>query len=105
MWNVVFAEKGSDSTTEKAPIQHNYRPRESWDAYARNLQPILASSRPHLNRSYAGYLFNRTFSGFAWIDRDFQARRHWRERPHLAYRQLKRMLKRTAGSDSTCTLR
>jgi SAM-dependent methyltransferase len=92
MWTTVFAEKGSKSTSGKAPTQHHYRSREAWDTYVENLAALRASRRPHLNRSYADLFFNRAFPGFVWVDREFQARRHWREVPHRAYWKLRRAL-------------
>jgi hypothetical protein len=45
---VCFAEKGTDSTWDLAPSQHNYRSPDAWAVFEPNLRRIAQSERPHL---------------------------------------------------------
>jgi hypothetical protein len=55
---VVMAEKGSHSTWDQSPVQHQYR--VEWDRFAANLSVIEASKRPELAYSTEDRFFGDT---------------------------------------------
>jgi hypothetical protein len=93
MWTTVFAEKAAASTVDKSPVQQHYRSAAGWDAYCGNLARVKQSQRPHLHRSSTDLFLNRALAGYPWIDREFSARRHWRQIPHRAYWKIRRTVR------------
>ena len=73
-YTVVFAEKGSASSTERAPTQHPYRSADEWTRYEARLSAINRSPRPHLTRSVGMLLPRLSRRGFKWMDKTFKPR-------------------------------
>lgn len=72
MVTVIFAEKGSDSTTDRIPIQQDYRSSEGWEIYAQNLTRVQKSDRPHLVRSYGELFVDNVIGGHMLVDGEFR---------------------------------
>ncbi len=101
---VALAEKGLLSTTDKSPVQQHYRSAAGWPHYAERLRPMLQSQRPHLARSSSDLFIASPTAGYVWVDRNFTARRHWRQIPHRAYWKVRRTigaLRARAAPDSS----
>jgi SAM-dependent methyltransferase len=73
MVTVVFAEKGTDSTSDRMPNQQDYRSEEDWEIYRRHLATMLESQRPHLARSHASQFLMEVASGHRFINNQFIA--------------------------------
>jgi hypothetical protein len=71
---VVFAEKGTSSTSHVSPTQQHYRSEDEWRTYRTRLARMLASNRPHLARSMDQIRYHSVVGGHHFIDRDFIAR-------------------------------
>jgi hypothetical protein len=89
---VALAEKGPMSTTDRSPVQQVYRSTAGWVDYAERLRPMLESQRPHLARSSGELFIASPTAGYVWVDRNFNARRHWRQIPHRAYWKIRRTI-------------
>jgi len=87
---VALAEKGPASTIDRSPVQQHYRSAAGWKDYADRLRPMLESQRPHLARSAADLFISTPTAGYVWVDKNFTARRHWRQIPHRAYWKIRR---------------
>jgi SAM-dependent methyltransferase len=74
MVTLVFAEKDTESTDERLPIQQDYRSAEDWDVYNANLTRMLQSKRPHLISSRSDRFVMEPAPGHSYIDKDYQAR-------------------------------
>lgn len=74
MATLVMAEKGSASSTDRLPIQQDYRSSEDWKIYRHNLAKMLQSKRPHLVRSNAEQFFDAPVRGHFYVDREFVAK-------------------------------
>lgn len=70
---IVFAEKGSASSSDRYPIQQHYRGPEQWSEYKRNLRVIMASPRPHILRSGGPNIIGGVRDGHLFIDPHFNA--------------------------------
>jgi hypothetical protein len=90
---VALAEKGPASTTNASPAQQHYRSAAGWEVYAERLRTVQQSQRPHLARSSADLFIWNPTAGYVWVDRNFAARRHWRQVPHRAYWKIRRTLR------------
>ena len=90
---VALAEKGPGSTTSASPAQQHYRSAAGWEVYAERLRTVQQSRRPHLARSSAELFIWSPTAGYVWVDRNFAARRHWRQVPHRAYWKIRRTLR------------
>jgi hypothetical protein len=99
---LAFAEKGERSTANAIPTQAPYRSNREWELFRKNLDPIMASQRPHLLRSI-GHLFPRSRSrrsqGFVWIDEAYRPHplRPWLTRPHTGLVVRAKALARSAA--------
>ena len=90
-YTLVFAEKGSASSTERVPTQQTYRSAEEWTRYVAQLSAMNRSPRPHLARSI-GMLFPRLARrGYSWMDKTFEPRPL---RPSLPRQILRVMMRR-----------
>jgi hypothetical protein len=72
MASLIFAEKGSQSTTQHIPIQQDYRSSEQWNEYIDNLEFMLNASRPHLARSSTEKLIVEPCGGHILVNRRYQ---------------------------------
>jgi hypothetical protein len=90
---VALAERGPTSSTARSPVQQVYRSSANWVAYAERLRPVLASQRPHLARSSGDIFIANPTAGYVWVDRNFIARRHWRQLPSRAYWKIRRTVR------------
>lgn len=72
MTTLAFAEMGPESTTQKVPIQQDYRTDDQWDNYFANLSSMQSSTRPHLARSNADYMFPDLTGGYIYVDQLFR---------------------------------
>jgi hypothetical protein len=90
---VALAEKGPASTTHASPVQQHYRSAAGWDVYAERLRTVQQSQRPHLARSSSDLFIWSPTAGYVWVDRNFAARRHWRQVPHRAYWKIRRTIR------------
>ena len=73
-YTLVFAEKSAASTTDRAPIQNDYRSAVEWTRYVAQLSEINRSPRPHLARSIGCLIPRVARRGFQWMDNNFSAR-------------------------------
>jgi hypothetical protein len=71
MCSVIFAEKGSNSTSDCYPVQQDYRSDEDWEVYSRNLAVMQRSRRPHLLRSNSPVFVADVLGGHMLIDTEF----------------------------------
>jgi hypothetical protein len=71
MFSVIFAEKGTESTVDRVPIQQDYRSTGDWEIFLHNLNVIRHSSRPHLLRSTADLAVPGVQGGHLLIDQDY----------------------------------
>lgn len=90
---VALAERGPNSTTDRSPVQQVYRSAANWVDYAARLRPVLTSERLHLARSSGDLFIANPIAGYVWVDRNFTARRHWRQIPHRAYWKVRRTIR------------
>lgn len=74
MVTIVFAEKSDASTTERLPIQQDYRSPEGWIEYQASLNIMRHHPRHHLVRSRSAMVFRPTVPGHPFIDREFGVR-------------------------------
>jgi len=72
MYSVIFAEKGPDSTSDRYPVQQDYRSDEDWELYSRNLAVMQQSKRPHLLRSNSPVFVPDVLGGHMLIDSEFK---------------------------------
>jgi hypothetical protein len=79
MMTVVFAEKGSQSTSDITPTQQHYRSAADWIKYRENLRSMQKSSRPHLIRTLGDISFFDVRAGHLFVASDFTARDPWTE--------------------------
>jgi hypothetical protein len=73
MVTVVMAEKGPSSTTDRMPIQQDYRSQEEWAVYLEKLAVIQQSTRHHLLRSHTGRRLFDVAGGHVFINTEFKA--------------------------------
>jgi hypothetical protein len=74
MATLVFAEKGSNSTSNVMPSQQHYRSAAEWETYRRNLVPIKSNTRPHLARTNGNLDYFDVRGGHLFMDHMFTAR-------------------------------
>lgn len=73
MVTIMIAEKGASSTSDKVPIQGEYRSDADWDVYRENLSLFALSARPHIVRSRDPLLLPDPGSGHLFVDTRYQA--------------------------------
>jgi hypothetical protein len=71
MVTVVFAEKGASATSDRLPIQQDYRSADDWEIFCRHLCEMQKSQRPHLVRSHHPRFVSDVVSGHYFIDSEF----------------------------------
>jgi hypothetical protein len=69
----AFAEKGAHSTSDKIPVQQDYRSPTDWDDFLHNLAVMRKSERPFLFRSNAPLFVEDVPSGHLYVDGEFRA--------------------------------
>ncbi len=87
MSTTVFAEKGTNSTSDLMPSQQQYRSALEWESYRRNLRHMKRSTRPHLVRTYGDIDFFDVRGGHLFMAKDFTARDPLTEIRKLEQRQ------------------
>lgn len=74
MLTMVFAEKGSESTSNISPSQQHYRSNDEWALYRENLRRIRLNPRPHLARTRGHITLTDVKAGHLFMANDFEAR-------------------------------
>lgn len=69
---VAFAEKGTETTYDRLPIQQDYRSESEWFTYRKNLSKMLESKRPHLLRSNSDPFVSDVNRGYRYVNQGFE---------------------------------